>query len=516
MSENSAVGPSDVAPVAEQAGDRLGLGFVVGAWVLFGLAHTVVRIIGNGQLGTADGLSMMAAQELNVAYQVGQPPLYDWTLWLIQQVTGPTAFSAYLNKYIYMTIAGVFVYLGAHAATGHRITGVLASLSLMLLFNVGISIHDQSTHSVAMIAALAATYYAFVMIAVRGVWRDYIVLGLAMGFGILSKYGYVLMPAAFAAAFLCSPKLRWKMLSVKSAAAVAIALALALPFVWWLSAHKSDFAVRAGMALVGDAHGSYFIRVLRGLGRLIGSFIVYATPAIPILWVIWPKLLTRWTSLAEMRAGSLPAITGLAIGIAFAAAVVLVCATGIDLMRSRYMHVLALLLPVYAVTYLELTDFTRARVSAFLAVLFAVQAVPIAGRALAPVFPVKPFCSSCSIIQPIDKLAAELEKRGFDKAVILLDYESARLGGNLRRYLPDASLRSYRVPTIGRDDVEHYEGCVLLNALDDAPPAVSARMSAGAEIITIAWPTGLNGPQRTSKWAIRRMPASEPRCAIQR
>lgn len=511
-----ALARDEVLPVAAEAEWRPGAGFVVSAWLAFGIAHTAVRLVGNSQLGAADGLSMLAAQELNVAYQAGQPPLYDWTLWLIQQLIGPTALSAYLSKYAYMLAAGVFVYLGVAQAAGNRVTGVAASLSLMALFNVGITIHDQSTHSVAMIAALAATYYAFVMIAVRSAWRDYALLGVAVGLGILSKYGYALMPASFALAFLCSPALRWKILSWKSLLAIAIVLALVVPFLWWLLVHKGQLSARTSLALVRDVHGGHLQRAAVGIARLVGSLIVYVTPAVPILWAIWPQLLRRGASRAEVSAGALPAITGLAIAIALAASVLLVIASGVDIMRSRYMHVIGLLLPAYVVMYLKPEEFTRARVGVFLGVVLLLQAVPVAGRAFAPVLPMKPFCSGCSIIQPIDKLAGELERRGLGEAVILLEYESPRLGGNLRRYLPNASLRSDRTPTIGRDSARRYAGCITLSEIAKGRAGTARPTNTGNEVVTIAWPTGLYGPERQSSWTIRHMVASEPRCALQR
>lgn len=498
--------------VSGQVND-LGLGFVLAVWIAFGVAHTVVRIVGNGQLAAADGLSMMAAQSLSVAYQVGQPPLYDWALWAVQQVTGPTAFSAYLTKYIFTTLTGLFVYLGTVAASESRIHGVVASLSLLLLFNVGISIHDQSTHSVAMIAALAMSFHAFVMIAKRGAWLDYVELGIAVAMGVLSKYGYALMPASFIAAFLWSPALRPRILSLRFAASIAIAAAITAPFLIWLLLHRDELAVRTGVALIRDAKASYLVRVGLGVAKLLGSLAVYAAPAIPVLWVLWPQLLRRGMRLDAARGGSLPDTVGLAIAIAIVTSIALVFLSGIDVMRSRYMHVLGLLIPVYAVLFIKSEEFTPRRIAAFLAVLFVVQAIPVAGRALANVFPARPFCSSCNVIQPIGQLAAALAEKGYAEAIVQFEGENSRLGGNLRRYLPKASIQTSRLPAIRGAHVSPDAPCI---SVDELAPGEEPKSPPGieTEIITVDWPPALAGPKRSSRWLLRKYPKGDRRCAV--
>ena len=63
-----------------------------------------------------------------------QPPLYEWLLWSVQQLTGPTLPSFLLIKYGLLTATVAFLYLAATRIFRTWGYAVLAGLSPFLLF----------------------------------------------------------------------------------------------------------------------------------------------------------------------------------------------------------------------------------------------------------------------------------------------------------------------------------------------------------------------------------------------
>jgi 4-amino-4-deoxy-L-arabinose transferase-like glycosyltransferase len=493
------------------------------AWLIFGLAHTLARLAIPSQLAPADALSMLAAQKLVVAYQVGQPPLFDWSVWAVQQLLGPTAFSIYLTKYAFMGTAGMFVYWATLAATAHARAAAVASLSLMLLFNVGMTSHDQSTHSVALIAALAATFHFFIMLAKRAAWRDYIGLGLSIAAGTLSKYGYLIMPVAFSLAFLASPRLRDRILCARFALALALATALALPFAVWLVLHFDQLVARTSSELIELQDAPYLTRVGSALTEFAYSFAVYCLPAMPVLWILFPRLLTRGPTRLRVQQGRLPDVIGLALIIGVAIAILLILASGIDVMRSRYMHVLALLVPTYAAMYVQPEELTRRRFAVFLGIVAVLQFATFAPRAVTRYFPVSPICSKCAVVMPIESLAGEIARRGYGQAAFWVG-NNAFLGGNLRRHLPSAIFRTSSLRPGAQPASDGARVCIaVLEAETREGARIRVQSTAGLEDapnekrveIVVDWAKPLVGTSRSTTWFLQELEANDRRCVGQ-
>lgn len=517
--DRAAVGPPRSRFTALQsAGGRFAPFSLAGAllaWLLFGLVHVLLRPYGPGELSQADGLSMIAAQAWSVAYQITQPPLFDWTLRLVQQVLGPTALSVYATKYAFMTAAGGFIYAGTRAAVREPRVAWMASIAPMLLFNVGFTIHNLSTHSVALIAALAATYFFFMKIAERAAWRDYAGLGLAVAAGTLSKYGFIVFPTAWALAFAVSPRLRTRILSPRFAFAALLAAAVMAPWVLWLAANAADLAASVDSTLIVHDDRSHAARAALGLFRLLSSVALYAVPVVPLLWLLYPALLRRGAGVfSGARRGVLRDVVGVSIVIGLVLAALLIVALGVDTMRARYAHVLALLLPVYIVMHLRPDEISGRPLMLFVTIAAVTQTASSALPPVSALFPVAPLCTRCDIGKPIDELALRLRAHGLDRAIIWVGGD-VDLGGNLRRFLPDARIRTHRLlwpdlapgdapPCIALVEVREAGGRKGLPAAPDDP--------AGKERITAAWAKAYAGAERSSTWIVERLAGSDARC----
>jgi 4-amino-4-deoxy-L-arabinose transferase-like glycosyltransferase len=483
---------------------RQGLAVATLAWVVFGVVHMLPRLIPSSLMGAADGLSMVAAQQLQLAYQVGQPPLYDWAVWAVQQVTGPTALGIYLPKYLFCLAAGIYAYLGALAVGGVAIQAVVASVALMLMFNVGMTIHDLSTHSVPMLAAISATFYHFVRVVQTGRTRHYAALGLAIAVGTLSKYGFLIFPAALFLAALFDGSARARLLNVRFLLALLIPVVLVLPFASWVYANREALGARAARTLIAAEGRGHLIRALDGLKDMAGSYLVYASPAVPILWAVWPRLLTL-RSRADFGRTDLHALLWRTLAATALLMAVGIALAGLDTMRSRYMHAVALMLPVGVVVLLAAADFSRRRVVVFFAIAAALQVVTAVSRGIIPFAPVRPFCRSCEVIEPVALLAGRLTTEGF--AAARIHAGDHQLAGNLRRFLPEAQITTGLI-TVNHGPLGNRRCAVVTEREAPAAEPGSGRIKK----LDVDWPRGLFGPARQTTWFVTEYQPTSPRC----
>ena len=63
---------------------------VISAGVLYGFVYAGMRLAISHNLPQDDVTSNILAQTFEPGYALKQPPLYEWMLWAVQRVTGPT------------------------------------------------------------------------------------------------------------------------------------------------------------------------------------------------------------------------------------------------------------------------------------------------------------------------------------------------------------------------------------------------------------------------------------------
>ena len=145
----------------EKAGGLYSLGGVLLAVGLYSALHIAARLIASGNLGEDDPLDAILTQTLALGYIPGQPPLYDWVLWLIEQAAGPGAVSFQLLKYGLLTATCGFIFLSARRVMrGDALWAFLSVEALALIYQISWRFHEGFTHAVGAMCAVAATFWA--------------------------------------------------------------------------------------------------------------------------------------------------------------------------------------------------------------------------------------------------------------------------------------------------------------------------------------------------------------------
>ncbi len=119
----------------------LGLLIVIGVGLAYGLAYSALRLSLSDNLPQDDVTSNVLTQTLALGYVPRQPPLHEWLVWSVQQLTGPTLSSFLLIKYGMLTATIAFLYLAATRIFSERGFAVLAGLSPFFLFQFAWNMH---------------------------------------------------------------------------------------------------------------------------------------------------------------------------------------------------------------------------------------------------------------------------------------------------------------------------------------------------------------------------------------
>lgn len=439
-------------PTAGRDGAR-GLVIVIVVALAYALLHAGFRLLASPVLGEDDPLELILVQELRLGYDAvpRQPPLYDWLLWGLLQVTGPRLEAFLLIKYAALVATAGFLYAAALRALGDRLWAMLTVESLALIYQIAWRYHEGFTHRVGAMVAVAALLWALLRLIDLGRPRDVLVLGVICGLGLLTEltFGAYLVALLLAAAL--QPAIRQRLFRPSLLLAGAIAALCVAPWLWWLASEPARLsAFLAGRGGTGNA--------LTGLKDALRGPWLYLSPLILILPVMFPGMLrVAWADVRRHpNAAASPDHEQLVLHgalVAYALSIV-----GAPLLAIPGFPVHALM-PLYVTSVVWLFGAARRgcdaplRIARFTRLALAIAVFALVAR-LANMFVLDPVCKLCRWGIPYEGLAAEMRREGFTGGTLVAFDDE--LAGNLRQRFPDIAIVTRRHPvfTPARADLD--------------------------------------------------------------
>jgi 4-amino-4-deoxy-L-arabinose transferase-like glycosyltransferase len=481
----------------------------------YGLLHTVIRLVISGSAELDEAEQLLLSQAVAIGY-TEQPPLYTWLLIGFEAIFGVGILSLAILKNVLLFLTHFCLFLGARIALNDAYLAGLTSLSLWLVPQIAWESHRDLTHSVLVTSISSGFFYVMMRVLHSGQTRHYVLLGVLLGLGALSKHSFLLFAATLTGAVLCQPDLRHRLLDRRALVTLGLATAVILPHVVWLFEHVR-FGTAPTTRKLELQHGMQSVQAIAiGLGKLIWACIRFLSPLWLVCLVIFPSLVTkRAADSAALRPyrQMLERFFLLVLGI-LAAAVVLF---GVTHFKDRWMQPFLFLAPLYVFMRLQavggmtprrLQLFTRLLVGAGLVFLIA----PLAQAWAAPWFGMY-----SRLHVPFEAIARQLKEEGFRQGTVVA--ETTFMGGNLRLTFPHARVltpeltvglqRSPRaagqclviwngqdrqaLPASLRAFLEHTLGARPLD--DSAPHYIEARLKHSRQQVfrvgVLLWPTGL-------------------------
>lgn len=211
-----------------------------------------------------------------------QLPLYNWVQIAVFRVFGQSTASLAFLKDAVLWLAGAGLWFAMRAAYADRRAAAVAALSLAFMPNVLWEFQRASTHSVALLAAITWTLWAWFRLMERQDLRRWLVLGLMMGLGGLAKTNYWVMPIGLTLASIGFWRQRVEWRGVGLAVLVAAAI-VAVPYHWAVT-HPA-----ATLASVYKFYGEVPLvwPWVMGLARLAGNMVAGLLLALIIGGVLW-------------------------------------------------------------------------------------------------------------------------------------------------------------------------------------------------------------------------------------
>ncbi len=163
-----------------------------------------------------------------------QPPLYTWVQYAINQVFGISRISfSLLRGAIFFGILFV-LHRFAKSILKDTKKSELAVLCLALVPVFIDFTFRRLSHTALLTLVLVFTYWIIHRLLQKGNFGNYVILGLVMGVGILSKYNYGLFLAALGVSLFFDRELRKVFLNKYILVSVTITLLMIIPHFHWL------------------------------------------------------------------------------------------------------------------------------------------------------------------------------------------------------------------------------------------------------------------------------------------
>jgi len=407
---------------------------VISLILLWCALHLAARLLGPPGLHDDEAEILLYGQSSQWTYDARDPALLVWlahfAFRLFGQLVGTSATTLFVFKYVLMA-GGLLSYLAA-ARIALR-DGRLAALAVLALLSSTVFLvtaHIALEFSILLFAASAVFVWALLRTLERGSDRDYLLLGLAVGLGLWTRYIFALEAACFALAIASIPELRQR-LSLKGAAiAFTVAALIYAPEVVILLVHKySLVAVSSDIVQGAGLHPAQWPPA--ALALLTSTALGWALPTVLFLALFGQSFRPIGTSLdddvprAILRMFDRANIAGFLI---FGAGLI---ALGAARIRLQWLLPIVFTLPVALVMRAKLADvLTPSRGKILAGLLLLVAAAGVGGHfALATAG--QRLCAYCHSYWPVQQLAGELARKGFVQGTIVSDDKF--VAGSLQR-----------------------------------------------------------------------------------
>jgi lipopolysaccharide core galacturonosyltransferase RgtB len=409
--------------------------------ILYCTVHFLVRLFCTPNFTLDETEQMLFSQSLQWGYRFRHPPLITWLSWATLQGTDDSRVAFFLLKYVLMGAGLIAYFAAARVIIRDTKLAALATFALLTTFVMGFLPHIDLMHTVLLASMLAAFLWAAARVIERGSNGDYLLLGLTLGFGILSKYIFIVLPATFAIAVFLTPRFRARIKMWPLAGAILLAAIIVAPYAYWAAGH--EYSLFSLAEKVAQKHGAADgpLGWLMGAGNLVLALIEFVIPAALILPLLYWPAYKRLGGAGEEKDRDwlrVLEITMMAGALMMLAAVFFV---GAESFKPRWMHQVAMPFAIWFFLRVKISGSTERahKIFAGLALAFAVL-VAVARVTIYHVHGGD--CKDCREYWPMQTYADQIRRAGFSHGTILAEginlAEGYDLAGNLRYWFFDS------------------------------------------------------------------------------
>jgi lipopolysaccharide core galacturonosyltransferase RgtB len=305
------------------------------------IGQTLLRLWMPDTLQHDEAQQIFVSQFLAVGYD-GQPPLYNWLQYGAVHLFGMSLVSLALLKNLILFATYFLFWKTAGLILDNRKLAITATLGLLTIPQLAFESQRDLTHTVAVFFSATLFAYALIRTVKHPNAFNYVLTGLAIGLGALSKYNFVLLPIAACLALLLDRDMRRHVLDIRLALTALVAAAIVLPHGLWFFDHMGRATGTALKKMVTE-DTSYAATVFWGLGSLAVAVIGFTALtaicfAIAFRENLRAALQARDPWIRFFERTTLFVIAGLALMVVFG---------GVDSIRDRWLAPYLVTFPLY-------------------------------------------------------------------------------------------------------------------------------------------------------------------------
>ncbi|MCO5063065.1 MAG: glycosyltransferase family 39 protein [Rhizobiaceae bacterium] len=478
--------------------DRLGRSqaAVLIVLAMYFAANVVVRLNQPASLEYDEAHQLFLAQWLFAGID-SQPPFYNWLQYAVVHLFGSSLASLSVLKNAMLFCCYVLYALAAGRLLKDKALAAIATLGLLTIPQISYETQRDLTHTVAALFASCLFFYCLVRTLERPSLWNYILTGIAVGIGAISKYNFVLFPIVALLAMLPEREFRSRLLDWKIVVALLAAAVVAAPHAYWFLTNWDLATTRTVGKLTQDAASSWPMQVGQGLVSLVEALVSMAAPSWLLFFVAFGRSLidarsahSPWTRLIERMFLML-----------VAALLVMVLFGGVSNVKSRWLIPFFFLLPLYFCLKIDASGVTLRQASQRMAAVAILIMVTI---------PAVLYARSTSIGAlehygkqhvPYGPAVAEILATSPVTPALIVTGE-AYLPGNIRLHAPDIPVVSRTYPPSRENypfDADHPWLLVWRNMdgtpSPEVPPRLKEWLETDQRLKGAVWTAGMVAPR---------------------
>ncbi|MBL6969731.1 MAG: glycosyltransferase family 39 protein [Gammaproteobacteria bacterium] len=251
------------------------------------LVHILIRLLFSQTIQLDDAEQILHAQYFALGYPIPQPPLYSWILWLLFKWFGTSLTTITLFKYSLITLTFWFTWLTARELFKHNQTILLATTSFLLMPSFAWHMHQGFTHTILLGLALSMSTYFIIKLVRAPTPLHYLLLGAALGIGIMAKYSFIIFLVAVSLSMLFSRHYRKLLLSRWTIITLITAIVVVAPHLWWVLDQNITGAVQGKLQITNS---SGITERFSSLLSFAGNAIAFIIPLIIFYLITFRRL----------------------------------------------------------------------------------------------------------------------------------------------------------------------------------------------------------------------------------
>jgi 4-amino-4-deoxy-L-arabinose transferase-like glycosyltransferase len=325
----------------------------------------VFRILWPGGLENDEAEQAFTSQFLFFGYG-SQPPLYNWLLYGLTSLFGISVAMLSVLKNSLLFLCCLFCGFAARNLVEDKSLPAIAMLSVLSLPAVFLLSQRDLSHTVAAFFAVSLYLYALTLTLKKPSLGSYLLVGIATGIGLLSKYNFAVLPPAALLAILPEPDLRKRIFDWRLTLSIAVALIIVAPHANWILHNMTE---ASGQTLAEMKHGSETNKLphaLLGTLSLANAFIRGMAPAVAVFVLVFYRDLGKILRARNQWTRMVGRMLIACLVIVF----IVVLAIGAIQIREKWLAPYFLLMPLYLILKVDAAgvDVNR-RLPAFLAIV---------------------------------------------------------------------------------------------------------------------------------------------------